>query len=214
MEIDSFAQCLAYISATTKSNGLVGFIIPTITSLTCVIIGFALNQFSSTFKTNKDSSNKIMCITEDIERLQHDAESIFKAALLFLDSHRNTTKPGAQKIPTKLSTPHIDKYFVEVAHLLSKEKRDNIARVLPLISHINDIKKDLGSSNVVDNVSTHTRVCKNVISSVIKCVESCDGYLNGSPEFQEDWISLAEKLKVRSDFIEDLVRAGLQEPLS
>lgn len=211
--MDSFAQCLNYIATTGKGKSSVELLIPVISSLSGVVIGFGMTLIRDKSKTKKENANKVMCIEEDVDRIRRAAGHVFTEALRLIDLVRAKTLPKSHAMPGEINSPYLDKHFVEIAHLFSLEQRHNIASMLPSIKDINADLKQLSDPGVASNLDSIRRCCFNIASLAVFCIERCDVFLDGAPEYKHDWISIAKRFDVQSEFINELLRQQTPIPM-
>ncbi|MGF6490570.1 hypothetical protein [Pseudomonas frederiksbergensis] len=214
MEMESFAQCLNYLAATGKAKGSLELIFPVVSSLLGIVVGFSLNMFRDKSKSRKENANKLMCIAEDVDRIRTDASRVFTEAVKHLDAMKKESLIVAHRMPGEISSPYIDKHFVEIAHLYTREQRHNIVSMLPTLKDINELIKSLGDPETKEDRRSYKLLCMNAANLAIFCIERCDVFSNGPPDYHEDWFSIAIRLNVESEFIDELRQKGTPFPVS
>lgn len=210
LEIESFAQCLAYISATAKEKSSLEMLIAPAASLVGIVIGFLLNHLRDKGKSRREAENKLMCVNEDVMRTMQATKHVFKEVVRLYD-FMNVGRPDAHNLPSEINTPYIDHHFVGIAHLLTQEQRHRIVSTLPSIKELNVLISNI--SNFHDTAATDVaRDCKNAASQAIFCIDNCGAYFSGKKDAPSDWVSMADDLGVSSHVIEELRQHGLREP--
>lgn len=124
MDIDSFDQCLSYI-VTTKNKSTLETVLPMLTTLLGVIIGFGINYLRDTRKETKETTNKKMCINEDIQRILQMSEQAFKESFTINDAALKNQPFIGHRLPSDIDSPCLDEYFASVAHTYSTAERNH-----------------------------------------------------------------------------------------
>lgn len=211
MEIESFAQCLAYISATAKEKSSFEMLIAPASSLLGIVIGFSLNHFRDAGKSRKEAKNKLMCVEEDIVRTMQGAQHVFKEVTKLYDDFMTVGRPDGHNLPSEINTPYIDHHFVGIAHLLTQDQRHLIVSTLPSLKELNVLIRNISDFPQI-TAADAIRDCKNAASLTIFCVDNCMAYFHGKRENPSDWVSMADELGVSSHVIERLRQQGLRQP--
>lgn len=205
LEIESFAQCLNYIATTDKGKSSIELLIPVISTLSGVIIGFGMNVIRDKSKTKKENANKVMCIEEDADRIRRASGHVFTEAIRLIDLVRTGTLPKSHGMPGEINSPYLDKHFIEIAHLFSLDQRHNIAALFPSLKDINADLKSLSTPSISSDLASLRRCCFNIASLAVFCIERCDVFLDGAPEYRYDWIYIAKRLNIQSNIINELI---------
>lgn len=210
--MEGFLQCLSYMAANEKEKDWVETLLPYAFSLLGVVIGFSLNLLRDKSKSKKENANKVMCIEEDVHRLRQAAQHLFTEINEHIDLLYKGGIPTSHRMGTSILVPSIDKYFIEVAHLFTQEQRHNIVSMLPNLESINKILEVL--SVPVDLKDTRQAKLNflNAGSDSIFIIERCNVFFDGTPEYHECWVSVAETLGIKSDFITNLILKGTPNP--
>ncbi|WP_223473796.1 hypothetical protein [Pseudomonas sp. BF-B-27] len=187
-------------------------ILPVASSLFGIFVGFSLNLLRDMFKSRKENTNKMTCIAEDIDRIRLDASRVFIEAVKHLDAMGKGSLIVAHRMPGEINSPYVDKHFVEIAHLYTQQQRHNIVSMLPTLKDINAIIKSLGDPETKADLVSYKRQCMNAGNLAIFCIERCDVVSDGPPKYHEDWFSIAMRLNVESEFINELRQRGTPFP--
>lgn len=187
-------------------------LLPVASSLLGIVVGFSLNLFRDKSKSKKENTNKMMCITEDIDRIRREASFVFTEAVRHLDAIGKGSQIVAHRLPGEIYSPYIEKHFVEIAHLYTQQQRNNIVSMLPTLKDVNAIIKALTTPKTMEDRTEYKRQCMNAGNLAIFCIERCDVFLDGPPEYFADWFSTAQRFDVKSEFIDDLARRGTPWP--
>lgn len=205
VDMESFTQCLQYITATQTSKSVVEKIIPLASPLVGVIIGATITVWREGIKDRRTLRNKKICVLEEIHLTRASLEHIFKETLALLDAaNKEKILPG-NRLPTELCMPFLDKYFTEVAYSYPKEQRQQIMSLSPLI---NETSRNLGKfSSVVPtlNDATYSIALLNLLSQTIYCHRKIETALGVKHrEIKECIIELADRLKIESAYVDKL----------
>lgn len=187
-------------------------IFPVVSSLLGIVVGFSLNLFRDRSKSRKENANKKMCIAEDIDRIRREAGHVFTEAVKHLDALEKGLQIAAHRMPGEINSPYVDKHFIEIAHLYTLEQRHNIVSMLPTLKDINAIFKDLADPKTLKGRAEFKLQCMNLGNLAIFCIERCDVFSDGPPEYFADWFSTAIRLNIESEFIDELRRRGTPWP--
>ena len=210
--MESFSQCLSYMTANGKEKSLMETLLPYASSLLGVVIGFSLNLLRDNSKSKKENANKLMCIEEDVRRLRQAAHHLFIEINVHIDLLYKGVIPTTHRMGSSVLAPSLDKYFIEVAHLFTQEQRHNIVSMLPNIESINELLKTLSDPVDPKDIIQAKRNFLNAGSNSIYIIERCNVFFDGAPEFHECWLSVAETLGIESDFISNLISQGTPNP--
>jgi hypothetical protein len=119
------------------SKGLFDKILPIAGALIGTTLGFALNFSSSKVKDNKSANNKIMCINEDIDALEHALNETAKECARLVSLLIQRSPIVGNRLPGSISGLCIDSYFIDVAHKYSRNQRYWIQLTLERLKEIN-----------------------------------------------------------------------------
>ncbi|MNJ41132.1 hypothetical protein D3C77_360450 [compost metagenome] len=214
MDTDSLLQCLSYLNYTAQGQGqgITELVVPAATTIAGVLIGFYLNILRENNKQGAENKNKVLCITEDIERLSEAACHIFKEAAAHFYRLQHGAKFGSHSFASALSSPSVDKHFIEIANLYNREERHCIVEMNPIIGDLNTILKDLRSFEKINDPRTLTRSLLNAVSRSMTLHTICEEFFLGKPESYHDLKSFAEKVELDPDHTRVLLLAASHYP--
>jgi hypothetical protein len=170
MDIDSFSQCLSFMQTTNPSKALVDKALPLAGALFGTTLGFALNYASSKIKDNKSTKNKLMCINEDIEVIEHALNESAKECARLLTLLIQKSPLVGNRLPGSISGLCIDSYFIDVAHKYSRNQRYWIQLTLERLKEIN-IK--LGNNSSQSTTYEKSVEIINLLSITIETARLC-----------------------------------------
>lgn len=208
MEIESFTQCLDYLASTGNGKATIGWITPIVASLSGIVIGFGLNLLRDKVKSNNENSNKAMCISEDIERIRIAAGHVFRASIEYIDPAKHHELVKTYSVTSAINSPYIDKHFMDIAHLHSKDQRHNMVALLPCLNDMNTLIKSLSNPSTPSDRLAARRNCVKVANLAVFCFEQCDAFLKEPSAQREDWISIGRRLNIDPEVIINLTKQG------
>lgn len=211
VELESFTQCLSYLEAIGKPKDSLGMILPVVSSLLGIAVGFGLNFFRDWWKSRKETNNKKMCIHEDVVRLCRIADDVFVQSLHFIDEQEAGKKVLAHNLPRGINTPYIEKHFIEVAHLYSEQQRHDIVSLIPRLTGLNAILLELYEPAIIDSAVDSFRCFVSASATITYILEHCEQFLGG-PIKPQSWVGIADRLEIKSAYIERMRAQGLCYP--
>lgn len=137
MDFESFSQCLNYVQLSSQSKTLLDKILPVAGALLGTVLGFALNYGTGRIKESKSTSNKIMCIGEDIEVINHALNEAAKECARLISLLIKGERLAGNRLPGSISGLCIDSYFIDVAHKYSRNQRYWIQLILERLKEVN-----------------------------------------------------------------------------
>lgn len=208
MELESFTQCLSYLEAVGKPKDSLGPMIPTVLG---IAVGFGLNFSRDWLKSRKENYNKKMCIKEDIIRIRQSADDVFIKSLKFIDALEEGKQILGHDLPREINLPYIEKHFIDVAHLYSEQERHYIVSLMPRLNGLNAALLELYDPETIDSPEDAYRCFRTANAAITHILENCDNFLEG-PVVPQNWVIIADRLKVKSKLIEKLRQEGRGYP--
>jgi len=192
MDIDSFAQCLTYIQATTVKTSADKFL-PLAGTIVGAGLAFALNHFSATRKEAKTKVAKKECCEEDIHELMHICRHTLESLLEICGTIAMKSRPTGHNLPSAVSSPLLDKYYPEIAHTFSVDQRYWIKLVFRYIDDINNYLAQLMEHEAETSLFRISVLVINLESWLLEVYKHCYCIIKDNKfEFSEHDEALAE----------------------
>lgn len=204
MDIDSFNQCLTYMSASSGKKGALETLTPFITAIVSFALGFFINMWRDYVKENKTIKNKKACINEDIYRAKFGTEQTFKECINIIDLCQQNAPIRGHTLPSEITTPGIDEYFWSIAHSYTETERHHIMLLTPAIRKLNKNLEQLTSISRITPSSDTVTMAYNLISYTLHCHSIFLALQTGEQQTTTSIVSLADQFGLNSPYIEDI----------
>lgn len=178
MDIDSFAQCLSFMQATSNVRLPVEKYLPVIGTLIGTGLGFGLNQYVTKRKENNSEKAKIASCFEECHELQHISSTMIEALAQAAGRLAIKERPIDHNFPINIDLILINKYYPEIAHRLSVDQRYWIRLVLRNVVDINDSLTAVLNSGDESSLYRISIWVINLIDTLIWNYKICDYILN------------------------------------
>lgn len=192
MDMDSFAQCLSYVQATTVKSWLDKFL-PLVGTIVGAGVAFTLNYYSTTRKEAKAKIAKKECCEEDIHELMHICKQALVNLLEICETIAMKDRPVGHNLPSTVSLPLLEKYYPEIAHQFSVDQRYWIKLVF---RHVYDVNKFLDVITKYESETSLFRISILVINLepfLLEAYKRCHCILSNKKfEFSDHDEALAE----------------------
>gem|GEM_PF-2231222 len=177
MDIDSFAQCLSFVQATTITKPPVEKYLPIIGTLLGTGVGFGLNQVVTRLKDGKSKKNKQTCCYEECHELKHLCSEMVKALVEAAGLVAQKKRPASHTFPFSIRLPLMDEYYPEVAHSFSSNQRHWIRYILRNVTDINDSLSKALSQEDKRSIYKISAWIVDLLSVLIDTYKMCDQIL-------------------------------------
>lgn len=200
MDLESFSQCLSYISTITKPSNSFEKILPVISTILGIVIGYILNNFRERQKESRTNEQKRKCISEDIDRLKSVAKKCIKESLYILDANIKGEIARGHSMPARAEPILVNEYFSQVAHTYSTEDREKILHMLDLASSLSE--RAAQSRLQHDDPRTEGMAAHNVLTHAVFCYCICEAILENKKPDYDQVHKIAEKYDFKSTYLD------------
>lgn len=201
MDIESFSQCMAYMQSLAQSKSNFERALPIVGTIAGAILGFTLNFISTSYKESKATKNKIMCNDEEVHRINNSLEHLIQETsrlLLRVVSKEHLTD---HRLPSKINSTCIDKYFTDVAHKYSQNQRYWLQLLLSQLKDINSKLSDLQSIDTTKKFIT-SKTLLSTIAVATFASRLCEMILTNMKIPDHEIIEKLKALKIPDETLE------------
>ncbi len=173
MELNDFTQCLSYMSSVAQSKTTLELYLQYGTGLAGVVIGFAINRFWEGLKDRSNKKNKMVCIDEDVHRLQYLLKVTAVECLDVLCDLHDKLPPSSATIPSSFKAPLLEEFFSDVAVKYSSQVRYHLKE---LITYTAKLDHDVNGLFDMEPGFSMSKKVLGVIDGCVYGILNCDGF--------------------------------------
>lgn len=206
MDIETFNNCLSYISLAQREKPNLELLLPLATTAIGIFIGFGINVIRDRKKENRAVKNKKMCINEELERMRSELEHIFTECIKIYDSATAQQAILGHQIPEEIDTPFLREHFVSIAHRYTKPEREALTLIAPAVKYINhSLHAFMSTYNSCSNINQTAIGSLNILSCTIHGYQCLEVIAQKEKKSKKTTIiELANKLSITSVYVEHL----------
>lgn len=208
MDIEAFSQCIDFSKAmapAARSN--LEILLPVISSIGGVLIGFGINKTAEGFKTRKEKANKKSAVKEEVERIKKIAEQNFRGAISIVDAIMAQRKLHSFDLSPVIFFPCISDFFTQLSYEYTPIERNAIFTLISILGSLNsylqlfsDPDKQPSGQFVLDAAA------KNILICATSAYFLCKSFLNDETiEGLADILKMAAEIGIESTYV-DAVR--------
>lgn len=204
MDLESFTQCLNYISTTAKPasqfNQAIDKALPVATTIVGILIGFVLNISRERSKEKKTIKDKKQCISEEVERIKISSKLCYKQALFILGVNMEGKFARGHSMPPRVEPVLTNEYFKTIAHSYKPSTRENILHLLDLAAALTE--RVAIARTQAESVQKEFDSAHNVLTHSAFCYAICEAILEDREPDYSNLYAIADKYEFESPFLD------------
>lgn len=202
MNIEDFNSCLNYLQTLPIKKGNLDVFLPIVGTAIGVIIGFAANHYRDRSRENRTVANKILCIKEEIQRIQTHLEHVFSQCISLHEELTTKKQLIGHSLPRRIDSFFIDEHFIDVAHKLTAHERNTITNLLSLLATQNNHLSSMNKTFDTQGIQYWENVTLNTLNNALFCIRKCRSFTNNGQKIDLSIVDLADELGKTSKLVE------------